>query len=249
MKDVLLILGTGGSVGIPMLGCTCSVCRSKNSKDKRLRSGAVFKVNGKNILIDAGPDIRQQCIENEIDHIDALFLTHYHEDHVGGINDLRGFFIKRKHNPIPVYLSESTYEMLVIRFAYLLDRFSFHIIYDHMGTINIFDTAFAYCCYMQGTVPVLGFRYKNAAYFTDIKYYDDSIFPFLEEVSDLVIGALDLEGSHMHFSVQEASEFGKKAKVKNTYLIHMNHKIEHEVVTKTLREGLYLAVDGMVINV
>ncbi len=249
MKDVLQILGTGGSTGVPMLGCDCAICKSKNRKDKRLRSGAVFKINGKNILIDAGPDIRQQCIENGIDHIDALFITHYHEDHVGGFNDLRGFFIKRKHDPIPVYLSENTYEMLVVRFGYLLDRFRFHKIYDHMGTIRIFDTAFAYCSYEQGTVPVLGFRYKNAAYFTDIKYYDDSIFSFLEDVTDLVIGALDLEGSHMHFSVEEASEFGKRAKVKNTYLIHMNHKIEHEVVTKTLREGLHLALDGMVINV
>ncbi|MCH9617070.1 MAG: Phosphoribosyl 1,2-cyclic phosphate phosphodiesterase [Chlamydiia bacterium] len=249
MGNRLQLLGTGGSTGIPVVGCKCAVCKSDDPANKRLRSGAIFRIGNKNILVDAGPDIRQQSLKYDIDHVDAILLTHYHEDHIGGLDDLRGFFYNQGKKPIPVYLSENTYEMVAIRFGYLLERFTFIKLNDHMGKFDLFGERFSYCAYEQGSVPVLGFRVGKAAYLTDIKYYQEQIFLFLEGVESLVVSALNFEGSHMHFSIDESVAFGKKAGAKNTYLIHMNHQVEAKKVTRSLTEGVSLAMDGMEIDV
>lgn len=249
MGNTLKLLGTGGSTGVPVVGCKCAVCLSQNKNNKRLRSGGVFRINGKNILMDAGPDIRQQTLLHGIDHVDGIFLSHYHEDHMGGMNDLRGFFFEREMKPIPVYLSENTYDMITVRFGYLLDRFEFIKINDHFGSFDFLGETFSYHAYEQGSVPVLGFRYKKAAYLTDIKTYEETIFDFLDGVDSLVVSSLHEDGGHMHFSFEEAEAFAKKAKIKNTYLIHMNHLVEHEHVTKNLIQGMSLATDGMEIDV
>ena len=118
-----------------------------------------------------------------------------------------------------------------------------------MKSFHVCGEQFSYFSYEQGTVPVLGFRYKNVAYLTDIKYFDESIFSFLEGVETVVVSALNLSGSHMHLSINEAAAFGLKTKASQTFLIHMNHEIEHELVNKTLPLGVNLATDGLVIDV
>ena len=128
MENTLRLLGTGGSTGIPRVGCKCQVCTSKNPSDKRLRSQALFSIGEKKILIDAGPDTRQQALMYDVEHVDAVFLTHPHEDHVGGLDDLRGFFYNRGSETIPIYCSENTFEMIASRFGYLLERFTFHML-------------------------------------------------------------------------------------------------------------------------
>ena len=249
MKNILQLLGTGGSTGVPMVGCNCLVCQSDHPANKRLRAQALFKLGDKNILVDAGPDIRHQALKHGIQTIDAIFLTHYHEDHIGGMDDLRGFFFRRNKRPIPVYLSENTYEMLAMRFGYLLERFEFIKLDEHYGEFEACGKRFSYFAYEQGSVPVLGFRYKTAAYLTDVKNYDEQIFDALKGVKDIVISALNFKGSHMHLSLDEAIAFGKRAGADRTYIIHVNHEVEYEKTMKEIENGAQLAVDGMEINV
>ncbi|MCH9621526.1 MAG: Phosphoribosyl 1,2-cyclic phosphate phosphodiesterase [Chlamydiia bacterium] len=249
MKKSLQLLGTGGSTGIPRVGCKCPVCTSTNPANKRLRSQALFKMNDKNILVDAGPDVRYQSLKYGIETIDAIFITHYHEDHIGGMDDLRGFFFNRKKVPIPVYLSENTYDAIALRFGYLLERFEFIKLNEHYGVFDVEGEKFTYFSYEQGSVPVLGFRHGNAAYITDIKTYDEKIFEYLKGVKNLVVSALNFTGSHMHLSLDEAKAFGKKAGATNTYIIHINHEVEHEATSKELGDGTQLAVDGMELDV
>jgi phosphoribosyl 1,2-cyclic phosphate phosphodiesterase len=249
MKDKLQLLGTGGSIGVPMLGCKCMVCSSSNPNNKRLRSQAVIRIKEKNILIDVGPDIRFQCLKYGIERVDAIFISHYHDDHIGGLNDMMGFYFHRNRVPIPVYLSENTFQVIQSRFGYLLERFEFILINDHQGKFSLFGKEFHFFAYEQGSVPVLGFRYKNAAYITDIKTYDQKIFSFLEGVENLVLSALNGKGSHMHFSIEEAELFAKKAKIQSTYLIHLNHEVEYTDTMKQLQNGVSLATDGMELDV
>lgn len=249
MRNVLQLLGTGGSTGVPRVGCKCPVCRSDHPGNNRLRSQGLFRIGKKNILIDAGPDIRQQCINYHVDNVDAIFITHYHEDHIGGMDDLRGFLFNRNHEPIPVYLSENTYEMIALRFGYLLERFKFIKLNDHCGEFEALGESFTYFAYEQGSVPVLGFRYKSAAYLTDLKNYDEKIFDFLDGVKNLVVSGLNFRGSHMHLSIEEAQVFGERSGAENTYIIHCNHEVEYMATTKNLRPGMNLAIDGMEVDV
>jgi phosphoribosyl 1,2-cyclic phosphate phosphodiesterase len=249
MKDKLQLLGTGGSIGVPMLGCKCKVCLSTDQRNNRLRSQAVIKLKDKNILIDVGPDIRFQCLKYGINRVDAIFISHYHDDHIGGLNDMMGFYFNRNRLPIPVYLSENTFQVIQSRFGYLLERFEFILINDHMGSFTLFGKEFRFFSYEQGSIPVLGFRYKNVAYCTDIKTYDEKIFSFLEGVENLVLSALNYNGSHMHLSLKQAQDFAKKAKVSHCYLIHLNHEIEYSDAVDQLENGVSLGIDGMEIDV
>ena len=249
MEENFQLLGTGGSTGIPVLGCGCNVCTSSDPLNKRMRTQGLIRLGDKNILIDVGPDIRQQSLIYKISHVDAIFITHHHEDHIGGLDDVRGFYFARNREPIPVFLSENSYEMIASRFGYLLERFRFIKFSDQKGEFSLFDRTFKYFSYVQGSVPVLGFRYKNLSYLTDIKEFDPSLFSFLRGTKILVISALNDKGSHMHLSFDEATEIGRDIEAEKTYLIHMNHEVDHKKDSKNLPLGSFLAEDGMVLDV
>ena len=249
MKENFQLLGTGGSTGIPVLGCQCHVCTSSDPLNKRLRTQGLLRLGNKNILVDVGPDIRQQCLLYGISHVDAIFITHHHEDHIGGLDDIRGFYFARNREPITVFLSENTYEMIASRFGYLLERFRFIKLSDQKGEFSLFERTFHYFSYVQGSVPVLGFRYKKLSYLTDIKEFDPSLFSFLAGTKTLVISALNSKGSHMHLSFDEATKIGADIRAEKTYLIHMNHEVDHKNDSKKLGIGAFLAHDGMVLDV
>ena len=121
MKNTLTFLGTGTSQGVPVIGCSCSVCKSKNNKDNRLRSSVLLQLNKKNILIDSGPDFRLQCLRARIDKLDAIFYTHEHRDHVAGVDELRTFYYMNK-NSIPIYLTERVLNALKQDYSYLFSE-------------------------------------------------------------------------------------------------------------------------------
>jgi len=245
MKNSVLFLGTGASMGTPAIGCKCQVCSSKDKKNKRLRSSILLKMHGKNFLIDVSPDFRQTALMYQISDLDGVFLTHFHENHVGGMNDLRPLFFMHNHKPLPLILSENTLDIVQMRFSYLMNRFDLHIIKDLEGVRRFCEVEFCYFTYYQNSIPVNGFRFGDFAYITDIKDYSDEIFQKIKGVKVLVLSLLQEEGTAMHFSYDEAIDFIEKSGAIKCYLTHISHAVSHEEMNKKLPSNIELAFDGL----
>jgi len=257
MKAEFTLLGTGASMGVPVIGCKCATCTSKNPKNKRLRTSALIQVKGKNILIDVGPDFRMQALRSQIDHLDGLILTHLHYDHIAGIDELRLFNIKQK-TQIPCLLSKENLTELNNRYKYIFAsikpkdslsvKFDYHVLEEDSGMTNFLGLNLAFFSYFQGTMKVNGFRFGNLAYVTDIKKFDSSIFDYLNGVDTLVLSALRFESSPIHFNLDNAIEFAKKVGAKQTFLTHIAHEVEHAAANRYLPENISCGYDGQKIH-
>lgn len=251
----LLFLGTGASTGIPVIGCSCATCHSSNPKNRRLRTSALLQINGKNVLIDAGPDVRQQLLQHEINRLDGVILTHTHYDHIGGLEDLR-IYNFLQGSAIDCLLSKPDYENIQKLFFYhfftsenISAKFRFVILVDDEGETLFQEERIHYFSYMQGSAKVLGLRIGTFAYITDIKTYSDQIFSFLEGVDTLVLSALRDTPSHMHLTIDQAVEFATRVGAKNCYLTHIAHELDYDKWESRLPEGIHLAYDGLKIFV
>ncbi len=248
MQCKILILGSGSSIGVPSIGCKCSVCMSQSFKNKRLRPSALIYIDGKKFFIDVSPDIRSMALSHNIDNIDAIFLTHPHEDHSGGMNDLRPYYLIEQKK-IPVILSQHTYDVLRVRFDYLIDRFDMHIISNLTGNETICGVEYKYFTYSQGDVPVNGFRFNDFVYITDIKNYSVELFNELIGVKTLILSLNHEHGSNMHFSLEEAICFIESVSPEKCYFTHISHSIDHDNLNFKLPIGIELAYDGLIIYV
>ncbi len=257
MKKKLLFLGTGSSAGVPVIGCDCKVCLSTSPFNKRLRSSILIKNGSKNILVDAGPDFREQALKHRIKHLTATIITHVHYDHIGGLDDLRIFyFIENK--PIHCMLSKASYDELKLRYFYqFLEtkknnsktvKFEYLTLPHERGEIDFHGMHIQYMSYYQGDMPVLGLRIGKLAYLTDIRTYPESIFEDLKGVETLIISGLRHRPSLVHLSVDEALEFGKKVGAKKVYLNHIDHELDHEEENQLLPEWAELSYDGLEIE-
>jgi phosphoribosyl 1,2-cyclic phosphate phosphodiesterase len=257
MKGSFLFLGTGASSGIPMIGCDCAVCASTNPKNQRLRPAGLIRVGQKTLLIDVGPDFRQQMLRMGVDHIDGLLLTHTHYDHIAGLDDLRILQFRQK-KPFPCLLSKESWEDLQRRYYYMFrergEGESFALSLDSKilpsdtGEIEFMGMKVGYVSYGQGGMKVNGYRMGNFAYMSDIRDYQEDVFPFLKGVDQLVLSALAPEKNRVHLSFDEAVAFAKKAGVRQTWLTHMSHKVEHESASKSLPPSVQPAYDGLEIE-
>jgi len=239
-----------------VIGCSCKVCSSSNPKDKRLRTSALVRYDQKNYLIDCGPDARIQALSHHIDRLDALIVTHTHFDHIGGLEELRIYnFYHQK--PIECLLSKESFDEVQQLFFYLFQQhhekknytsqFAFHPVSEHCGEMVLAGLPVRYFSYYQGDMKVLGVRFGDLAYMTDIKSFTDDVFQFLDGISTLVISALRFTPSHLHLTIDEAVDFVSKTTAKNSYFIHLSHEIEHNHVASLLPEGkgVHLAYDGL----
>lgn len=250
----LLFLGTGGSMGIPVVGCECAVCHSDNPLNNRLRPSALLKIGGKNFLIDAGPDLRGQALKYPFKTCDGLLLTHAHNDHIAGLDELRVFYMYQKQS-IPLLLSADTHRDVAQRFGYifeqdlrvagLIPRFKVCLLPEENGKVNFEGLDITYVTYEQAGMRVNGYRIGDLAYISDIRHYSDAIFEHLSGVRTLILTALRFTPSTMHLTVDEAIAFAERVGAKNTWLTHIAHDLDHEKTNAYLPSHIRLAYDGL----
>lgn len=247
----IYFLGTGTSTGIPQIGCECEVCTSNDVKNKRLRASVLIKDDDTNILIDCGPDIRQQLLTTGVKKLDAVLITHEHYDHVGGLDDLRPlgennvFAEKRVLENIkqimPYAFSEKPYPGV--------PKINLHCISED-DEFRVGNLAIRPVRLFHAKLPVLGFRFGKAAYLTDLKTISDESIELLRGLDVLVLNALRINQHISHISLNEAIILARKIDAKKTYFTHFSHDLgKHEVIEKLLPENMYLSYDNLEITI
>ncbi len=242
----LLFLGTGTSTGVPQIGCNCKVCSSNNLKDKRLRASVLISNGATKLLIDCGPDLRQQLITNQVISLSAILITHDHYDHVSGLDDVRPlgeaqlYAEKRVLDVIrrnmPYCFSENKYPGVPTIHLHQIDENKFHIENIEIQPIRI----------MHAKLPILGFRIGHLAYLTDVKTISDVAIEQLHNLDILVLNALRISKHISHLSLSEAMVIAKKIGAKKTYFTHISHDMGlHSEVNNSLPNGFFLGYDGL----
>ncbi len=245
----LTFLGTGTSTGVPYIGCDCETCRSTDPKDKRLRCSSLLEVNGKNILLDCGPDFRQQALRAGLKKIDAILLTHKHMDHILGLDDLRPY------GNVRIYSNEETHDAIHNVFSYCFNndykgipQLETHIITDKKFMIDDIEVTPINIKHYQ--LPVFGYRIKNFAYITDFSTIEEAELEKLKGLDVLVMDALRWEPHFSHINIDGALEIVEKLQPKETYFVHMTHSLgPHAKAQKKLPNRVYFAYDGLTIEI
>ncbi len=247
----ITFLGTGTSQGVPVIGCECEVCRSLDYRDKRLRVSVFIEVDGKNLVIDTGPDFRQQMLRERVSKLDAVLLTHSHKDHIAGLDDVRAFNFIQKQG-MPIYGTNHTLEQIKREYYYAFEGDK----YPGIPVLNLYeitDTEFSIdeikitpLPVMHMKMPVLGFRVGDFSYITDANFIPEATYEKLKGTKVLVLNALQKDSHVSHFTLDEAVVQAKKIGAEQTYFTHMSHKIGlHQQVSKELPSEIALAHDGL----
>lgn len=250
----IVLLGTGTSVGVPVIGCDCETCRSPNPRNHRTRTGVAIHPPDGTILIDTSPELRLQLIRERIPLAHAVIFTHGHADHLFGLDDTR-LFAYRLGRPMPLYCEKFTEDNIrsAFRYAFMpppkeahrasipqfdLQRIGeepFEVLGQRIVPIRLF----------HGRLPVLGFRINNVAFCTDVSRIPDESFPLLEGLDVLILDALRDKPHPTHLSVDQALEIVKQVKPKRTFLTHVSHSLEYETTNARLPANVELAWDGL----
>jgi phosphoribosyl 1,2-cyclic phosphate phosphodiesterase len=249
----LLMLGTGTSAGVPMIGCHCDVCRSTDPRDQRTRTSVVISRGNTRVLVDTTPELRLQCVGNDVHSIDAVVYTHAHADHIMGLDDVRRFNTVRG-GPLDVWADAATFAVLGNCFAYAftepepeLKLFRPNLVHRLIEPDRRFEIGpmrWTPIPLFHGDMPVLGFRVGRVAYCTDVSAIPESSYALLEGLDVLVLDALQHRKHTTHFSLEEAVEEARKIKAKQTLFTHIAHALAHEATNHSLPENMQLAFDG-----
>lgn len=252
------VLGSGTSTGIPVLGCDCSVCLSPSPLNKRLRTSCVLAFDdGSNIVIDTTPDFRTQCLTFGVKRVDAVLYTHAHADHILGLEDLRGFNF-RASSAMPIFGTEKTLQEIKRFFNYLFDPDPNYLggkltavapcIIEEGIPFQVRDVTVTPIPLKHGRMDVLGFRIGNTAYLSDCNLIPEPSYELLKGVEVLFLDGLRFEPHRTHFTIPEAIEAAQKIGARETFLIHMTHNVDHDIVDASLPKGVRLAYDGLTVE-
>lgn len=251
----LTFLGTGTSQGIPVVGSNHPVCKSTDPRDKRLRTAALIQYNGISIVVDCGPDFRQQMLSNPIERLDALLFTHEHADHTHGIDDLRPYYFRQ--GALDVYAHPFVHQSLTERFAYVFavknrypgaPELRYHPITKNVP-VEIGGKSILPIEADHHTTKVLGFRIEGLVYLTDVKTIEADQIELVKGCDVLVINALREEPHPSHFNLEEALAFAKEVGAKRTYFTHISHLLGfHAEVQSRLPDTVYLAEDNLIVE-
>lgn len=248
-------LGTGTSQGVPLIACSCAVCLSANSRDKRLRTSILIQSEGTHVVIDSGPDFRQQMLRSGIQHLDALVFTHGHKDHIAGMDDIRGFNFRMK-KAVDVYCTESVEQQLHREFAYIfaetrypgIPEIQLHRIHNDVF-FAVRNLRIQPIEVLHYKLPVLGFRINDFVYITDANYISPDEIEKIKGCKVMVLNALRKEKHVSHFTLDEALRIIDEIKPESAYLTHLSHQMGlHDEVERELPKGVFLAYDGLTLQ-
>jgi phosphoribosyl 1,2-cyclic phosphate phosphodiesterase len=258
MEGQFLLLGSGTSAGVPIPGCSCSVCTSRDPRNWRNRTSAYLRLaSGISILIDATPDLRHQCLQHGVGHVDAVLFTHCHADHICGTDDLRVFNF-HSGKALDCFGTPETFSGIRRMFPYIFDRdpayqgappalLTLHEISNFepfsFGGVKIQPFPLPH-----GNTTVTGFRVGSMAYATDCKGLSPRAEEVLEDIDVLFLDGIRYEPHRTHNSIDEAIYLARKVKAKQTYLIHLTHAIDHAEVSAKLPPGVALGYDGLTVD-
>lgn len=250
----LTILGSGTSSGVPVVGCSCAVCRSGLPRNRRSRCSALLSWNGHNILIDTATDLRQQSLDNNVRHIDAVLYTHGHADHVHGIDDLRAFNALSGQD-IPVYGPQWVISDLLARFGYAFRSSQSAGFRPHLHaqvlseSIELFGRQVTPLTLLHGTEPVYGYRVADVAYLTDCSEIPALARRQLRGLQVLVIDGLRFREHPTHMTVKQAIAVGRQLGAQRIILTHLSHDVDYPLHSRQLPEHVEFAYDGLTVTV
>ncbi len=250
----VVMLGTGTSHGVPMVGCRCPVCLSENPKNNRTRSSILVRAPQGNFVVDTTPELRIQLLRESVDLVHAALFTHAHADHIYGLDDLRqfGHLLDRE---IPLYCEENVEQQIRQSFAYAfaelpsnrkrgaIPRFEFKRVTStpfHLLGLTIQPVRL-----LHGQLPVFGYRFANIAYCTDVSEIPEESFPLLENLDILILDALRYREHPTHFNITQAIEAVERIRPQRAYFTHLTHEIDHDRANRALPENISFAWDGL----
>lgn len=257
MKAEIIVLGSGTSMGVPTLGCECAVCTSTDPRNRRTRPSIAVSWNhggsGRLAVIDTGPDFREQALREGIRHVDAVFYTHAHADHILGLDDLRPLSFQHKPNRLPLYADRQTEEILRRIYDY---TFSADSTYpnkarvelrslDGEQTAEVHGAQFQRVPLLHGRLEVAGFRFGSAAYLTDMSAIPEATLPLLAGLDVMIIDALRQQPHPSHANIAESLQWVEKLQPRQAWFTHMSHEVDHEETEKGFPANVRLAYDGL----
>ncbi len=251
----LTMLGVGSSAGTPAVGCSCATCTSTDPRNKRTRCSSLITLDsGENILIDTGPDLRNQALRENIKHVDAVLYTHTHADHLHGIDDLRAFCqIQRKQ--IPLYAKQDAVAHITQKFGYVLrdpsDFWEMPVLrIESVDTpFQLFGTQITPIPVMHGKSQIFGYRVGNIAYLTDVSEIPESSFTLLQGLDILLLDCLRETTHPTHINIEQSLAYIGRINSQQSYMIHMTHDLEYASLTKKLPKGVFVGFDGLKLQV
>lgn len=248
----ITFLGTGTSQGVPVIGCDCPVCSSLDFRDKRSRTSLHLEIEGKSLIIDTGPDFRQQMLQSNIRRLDAVLYTHEHKDHTAGLDDIRPFNFSQQMD-IPIYGTERVLTQIKREFSYIFEKVKYpgvpgiKVNEIHNKPFTVEGIQVIPIEVLHYRLPVFGFRFSDFTYITDASFISDEELEKVKGTKVLVLNALQIEHHISHFTLDKALEMVDLIQPEKAFFTHISHKMgTHREVEENLPNHIKLAYDGLI---